>query len=215
MAIRILLADDHVVMRQGLRTLLQTQPEIEVIGEADDGRAAVRLARELRPQVIIMDIAMEGLNGVEATRQVLADNPEVRVLALSMHSEKQYVSEMLAAGAAGYLLKNSPVEELIRAINVAIGGRIYLSPSLVELVVEDYAHRLQRTPDSEQSQLTPREREILQLVAEGKSTKEIADGLNVSISTVNTHRQQIMRKLNIKNAVELARYAIRAGLAQL
>lgn len=215
MSIKIILADDHVVMRQGLRTLLEKKPNIEVVGEADEGRAVVKLAGELEPDVVIMDVAMPDLNGIDATRQILSECPKTKIIALSMHSEKQYISGMLMAGASGYLLKNSTIEELVKAIETAVAGRIYLSSSLMDMVVEDYAKRLSQVNESVFSKLTTREREILQLIAEGKTAKEIANVLNVSISTINTHRQQIMRKLNIKNAVELTRFALREGITHL
>lgn len=213
MTIKIILADDHKIVRQGLRTLLEQESDIEVIGEADDGRMAVRLARELSPQVIIMDVGMPDLNGIEATRQVQAESPGVKVIALSMHSDRRFVMNMLKAGASGYLLKDSAFEELATAIRMVLNNKIYLSTEIANVVVKDY---LQGGGDeSVFSVLTPREREVLQLMAEGKSSRQIADQLNISIKTVETHRMQIMHKLQIFNVAELTKYAIREGLSSL
>jgi DNA-binding NarL/FixJ family response regulator len=212
-AIKIILADDHKIVRQGLRTMLESEADIEVIGEADDGRLAVRLARELSPQVIIMDVGMPDLNGIEATRQVLAESPGVKVIGLSMHCDRRFVMNMLKAGASGYLLKDSAFEELATAIRMVLGGKVYLSTEIANIVVKDY---LQGGGDeSVFSVLTPREREVLQLMAEGKSSRQIADHLIISIKTVETHRMQIMHKLQIFSVAELTKYAIREGLASL
>ncbi len=213
MAIKIILADDHKIVRQGLRTMLESEADIEVIGEADDGRMAVRLARELSPQVIIMDVGMPDLNGIEATRQVLAESPGVKVIGLSMHCDRRFVMNMLKAGASGYLLKDSAFEELATAIRMVLGGKVYLSTEIANIVVKDY---LQGGGDeSVFSVLTPREREVLQLMAEGKSSRQIADHLIISIKTVETHRMQIMHKLQIFSVAELTKYAIREGLSSL
>ena len=213
MAIKIILADDHKIVRQGLRTMLESEADIEVIGEADDGRMAVRLARELSPQVIIMDVGMPDLNGIEATRQVLAESPGIKVIGLSMHCDRRFVMNMLKAGASGYLLKDSAFEELATAIRMVLGGKVYLSTEIANIVVKDY---LQGGGDeSVFSVLTPREREVLQLMAEGKSSRQIADHLIISIKTVETHRMQIMHKLQIFSVAELTKYAIREGLASL
>jgi len=212
-AIKIILADDHKIVRQGLRTMLESEADIEVIGEADDGRMAVRLARELSPQVIIMDVGMPDLNGIEATRQVLAESPGVKVIGLSMHCDRRFVMNMLKAGASGYLLKDSAFEELATAIRMVLGGKVYLSTEIANIVVKDY---LQGGGDeSVFSVLTPREREVLQLMAEGKSSRQIADHLIISIKTVETHRMQIMHKLQIFSVAELTKYAIREGLSSL
>jgi DNA-binding NarL/FixJ family response regulator len=212
-AIKIILADDHKIVRQGLRTMLESEADIEVIGEADDGRMAVRLARELSPQVIIMDVGMPDLNGIEATRQVLAESPGIKVIGLSMHCDRRFVMNMLKAGASGYLLKDSAFEELATAIRMVLGGKVYLSTEIANIVVKDY---LQGGGDeSVFSVLTPREREVLQLMAEGKSSRQIADHLIISIKTVETHRMQIMHKLQIFSVAELTKYAIREGLASL
>jgi DNA-binding NarL/FixJ family response regulator len=211
--IKIILADDHKIVRQGLRTLLEQETDLEVMAEADDGRMAVRLARELSPQVVIMDVSMPDLNGIEATRQVLAECPGVKVIALSMHADRRFVMNMLKAGASGYLLKDSAFEELATAIRMVLNNKIYLSTEIANIVIKDY---LQGGGDeSVFSVLSPREREVLQLMAEGKSTRQIADHLNISIKTVETHRMQIMHKLEIYSVAELTKYAIREGLSSL
>ena len=214
MSIRILLADDHQILRQGLRTLLEKQPDIEVVAEAEEGRKAVQLARELSPDVVIMDIAMPDLNGIEATRQIITEIPGVKVVALSMHSDRRFVARMLKAGASGYLLKDCAFEELVRAVRTVAVGRIYLSPGIVDVVIEDYLRRLQEN-DFPFSLLTPREREVFQLLAEGKTKRQIASRLHVSVRTVDSHRQHIMSKLGIRSVAELTKYAIRAGLTSL
>ena len=215
MSIRILLADDHKITRQGLRSLLKEQPDIEVIAEADQGRTAVQLARKLRPQVVIMDVSMPDLNGIEATRQIVSESASTRVIALSMHSDALFVTEMLKSGASGYLLKDCAFEELERAIRTVIAGKTYLSPAISGVVVDDYLHRLSKTDFSDVEVLTDREREVLQLLAEGNSTKQIALKLHISAKTVETHRRQIMNKLDIFTVAELTKYAIRKGLTSL
>jgi two-component system response regulator NreC len=214
MAIRILLADDHKIVRQGLRTLLQKEPDMEVVAEAEDGRASLKLAQQLSPQVVIMDVGMPDLNGIEATRQVLADSPGIKVIALSMHSDRRFVVNMLKAGASGYLLKDSAFEELAAAIRAVMANKTYLSPGVSDVVIKDYISG-PKLDSSAFSVLTAREREVLQLMAEGKSTKQIADRLIVSVKTIETHRQQIMNKLNIHSVAELTKYAIREGLSSL
>lgn len=215
MPTRILLADDHGILREGLRALLQKQPDFEVVAEADDGRAAVKLAKELQPDVVIIDIAMPNLNGIEATRKILADLPETKVLALSMHSDKRFVTGILREGASGYLLKDSAFEELSLAIQTVCGGRKYLSPGIAGIVVEDVIQQAPQSGAPRPTLLTHREREVLQLLAEGKATKEIAPQLNVSVKTIETHRKNIMDKLKIRNIAELTKYAIREGLTSL
>jgi two-component system response regulator NreC len=207
-SIRILLADDHKIIRDGLRSLLAKQHDMEVIAEAEDGRTAVQLARELKPTVIVMDIAMPDLNGVEATRQVLEIDNGIKVVALSMQSDGPVVRRMFQAGAAGYLLKDCAFEELVKAIRTVLNGRTYLSPDIAGVVVRN----LSSAEHNMASPLTAKEREVLQLIAEGKSTKEIAQVLSVSVKTIDTHRQHIMDKLDIHNVAELTRYAIREGL---
>jgi two-component system response regulator NreC len=215
MSIRILLADDHKITRQGLRSLLEKQHDMEVIAETEEGRTAVRLVRELLPDVVIMDVTMPDLNGIEATRQIVGEFPDVKVIALSMHSDSLFVTEMLRSGASAYLLKDCAFEELARAIHTVTAGKTYLSPSISGVVVDDYLHRLSKADFSDSRVLTDREREVLQLMAEGKSTKQIALKLHISVKTVETHRRQMMDKLDIHTVAELTKYAIRKGLTSL
>jgi len=213
--IKILLADDHQIVREGLNAILAKHPDLKVVGEAADGRTAVRLARDLAPDVVIIDIGMPDLNGIEATRQIVAEVPGVKVIALSMHADKQFVSGMLKAGAAGYLLKYCASEELLQAIQTVRANRVYLSPDLVGLVVEDYVQQLEGRDASAFKVLTPREREVLQLLAEGRTTREIAARLHVSVKTIEVHRKQMMDKLGLQSLAELIKYAIREGLTSL
>lgn len=215
MVTRVLLADDHKIMSSGLRTLLEKEPDIEVAGEASDGREAVRLTDELAPEVVIMDIAMPDLNGIEATRQIISSGSRSRVIALSMHADKRYVSEMLKAGASGYLLKDCSFEEITNAIRAVRDGKTYLSPAIAGVVVEEYVGQLPQDEESGFSVLTAKEREVLQLLAEGYTTKQIAGRLHVSAKTVETHRQHIMTKLDIHSVAELTKYAVREGLTSL
>jgi len=213
MSIRILLADDHKITRQGLRSLIDEQPDMEVVAEAEEGRTAVRLARELVPNVVIMDVSMPDLNGMEATRQIVAEFPNIKIIALSMHSDSLFVTEMLRSGASGYLLKDCAFEELERAIRAVMDNKTFLSPTISGVVVDDYLHRLSKADFSDS--LSDREREVLQLMAEGNSTKQIALKLHISTKTVETHRRQIMNKLDIHTVAELTKYAIRKGLTSL
>jgi DNA-binding NarL/FixJ family response regulator len=213
MGIRILLADDHRILREGLISLLEKQPGLMVVGEAQDGRSTVRLARQVLPDIVVMDIKMPGLNGIEATRQILAENPAIKVIALSMHPDKHFVKAMLQAGATGYLLKYSASQELIKAIELVMAGRVYLSPQIAGVVVEDY--KMPGADNSVFAVLAPREREVLQLFAEGKSPREIAASLCLSLKTVEAYRRQIMEKLGLKTLADLVKYAIREGLASL
>jgi DNA-binding NarL/FixJ family response regulator len=218
MGITLVIADDHQIVRDGLCTMFRNEPEFDVVGEAADGRTTVELAEKLRPDVVIMDVSMPELNGVEATRQIRARNPGVRVVALSMHPERQFVSEMLAAGASGYLLKDSPFGELATAVRTAAAGQVYLCPRVAAVVVKGYVGG--DTGGAPKTgpfygNLSPREREVLQLLAEGKNTKEIAFTLHVSTKTIETHRRQVMEKLNIYSVAELTRYAIREGVTAL
>ncbi len=215
MSIRILLADDHKITRQGLRSLLDENDDMEVLAEAENGRDAIELARKLNPDVIIMDVSMPDLNGVEASRQIIQDNPDIKVIALSMHSDTLFVSEMLKSGASGYLLKDCAFQELEQAIRTVTDGKAYLSPSISGVVVEDYLHRLSKADMSTSEVLTDREREVLQLIAEGQSTKQVALKLHISAKTVETHRRQIMNKLDMHTVAELTKYAIRKGLTAL
>jgi len=215
MSIRIIIADDHQIVRNGLRSLIEKEHDIDVIAEAGNGREAVRIALEMAPEVVIMDIAMPDLNGIEATRQIIAALPGTKVIALSMHADKRYVMEMLKAGASGYILKDNAYEELASAIRTAMGNRTYLSPQVAEIVIGDYVKLVQTANGSVFSLLSAREREVLQLLAEGSSTAQIADHLCVSVKTVETYRQHIMEKLNIRTVAELTKYAIREGLTSL
>jgi len=211
--IRILLGDDHTVMRNGLRLLLERQPNLVVIGEGSDGRETVRLAEELLPDVVIMDIAMPNLNGIEASRQIVSANPDIAIVILSMHSDESYVVRALKAGARAYLLKDSAEGDLISAIHAIIEGKSFFSPAISRILVEDYMRQLeQKNVEDTYELLTSREREILQLIAEGKSNKEVAAMLKVSVYTVETHRTHILQKLNLHNVPELILYAVRKGI---
>ena len=215
MSVRIILAEDHRITREGLVNLLQERPDMEVVGEAENGREAVRLAKELSPDLVIMDVTMPDLNGIDATRIITSGSNNTRVIALSMYSDKQFVQGMIQAGASGYLLKDCAFEELVSAIQAVIQGDTYLSPGIAGIVVQDYLTKLTTDRSSADTVLTNREREVLQLIAEGNSTKEIAARLNVSVKTVETHRRQIMEKLGIFSIAELTKYAIREGLTSL
>jgi DNA-binding NarL/FixJ family response regulator len=214
MSIRILLVDDHRILREGLRSLLTQQPDIEVVGEACDGEQAVTLALELVPDLVIMDVVMAGTDGVAATRRIRAECPGARVIALSMHSDRRFVSEMLRAGAIGYLVKDSAFEELHQAVRTVMENRPYLSASITCTLVEDFVRQAsaERPPLSPLQMLTAREQEVLRLLADGKRVKEIAHLLSVSVKTVESHRQNIMDKLEIHSTIELTRYALREGL---
>jgi DNA-binding NarL/FixJ family response regulator len=215
MSLRILLADDHRIMREGLRSLLEKQPDTEVIAEAENGRTTLQMSRRFKPDVILMDIIMPDLNGIEATRQILAELPDIKVIALSMHSDKKFVVEMLNAGASGYLLKDTAFEELGKALHTVVNNRTYLSPKIAGLMAEDYSPSIATKDSSVSLVLTSREREVIQLIAEGKTTKQIASLLNVSVKTVETHRKKIMDKLGTNSVAELTKYAIREGLTSL
>ena len=215
MAIRVLLADDHQLFRQGLRSMLANDAGIEVIGEAENGRRALELARQLVPDVVVMDISMPDLNGIEATRQIAARAPRTRVLALSVHSDRRFVTGILAAGAAGYLLKDCAFDELCRAIHAVAKKQVYLSPAVAGEVVDAYPRGSEGAASSALRDLTPRQREILQLLAEGRATKQIAAHLHVSVKTADTHRQHIMDKLGLHSVAELTKFAIREGLTSL
>jgi len=211
--IRIVLADDHGVIRAGIRSLLERQPELRVVGEAADGREAVGAVERFHPDVVVMDLAMPNLNGMEATRQILATNPTTSVVVLSMHSDEEYVLRALKAGAKGYVLKDSTEADLISAVRAVSSGKSFFSPAVSRLLVEDYTRQLEgHHVEDTYELLTPREREILQLAAEGKSNKEIANLLNLSVYTVETHRRNIMEKLNLHGVPELILYAVRKGV---
>jgi two-component system response regulator NreC len=208
--IRVLLADDHTIMRKGLRLLLERQPNIKVVGEAADGRQCVELAKAEKPDVVVMDIAMPNLNGIEAARQIVNHNPAIAVAVLSMHSDESYVIRALKAGARAYLLKDSAESDLIAAIRALSDGKSFFSPAISKLLVEDYMRQLERRGAEDSYELlTTREREILQLLAEGKSNKEVANMLNLSLYTVETHRTHILQKLNLHTVPELILYAVR------
>jgi two-component system response regulator NreC len=215
MSIKVLLADDHHIIRQGIRSLLDKEIGIKVIGEAGDGRETVRLTEELKPDVVVMDVSMPNLNGVEATQKICAMDPGIKVIALSVHSDDQYVFGMLTAGASGYLLKDCVLEELVKAIESVANGRIYLSAPIAKSVVQEYKSLKSRETHSVFTTLTTREREILQLIAESKSMKQIAAELFISEKTVATHRQHIMEKLGVSTVPDLVKYAIREGLITL
>jgi len=215
MSTTILLADDHRMIRDGLRALLESEDDLEVVGEAENGRDAVRLVRNLAPDVVVMDISMPDLNGVEATRQVCRRCPDTRVIALSVHADRRFVTEMLKAGASGYLLKDCAFEELVRGIRTVVEGHTYLSPRIANAVVEGHVRAPASEAEPTGSVLTAREREVLQLLSEGHGTKQIARHLHVSTKTIDTHRQHIMDKLDIHNVPELTKYAVREGLTTL
>lgn len=215
MSIRVLLADDRQMTREGLRALLEKRPGVEVVGEASDGREAVALVAQLRPDVVIMDITMPGLNGIEATKQILRDRPQTKVLALSVHADRRYALTMLEAGAMGYLLKNAASDELYQALDTVSKGQTYLSPPVAQTLVESYRQRQFVSSKAAVNLLTPREREVLQLLAEGKTSKEIAAALHLSVATVETHRRQITNKVGLHSIAELTKYAIREGLTSL
>ncbi|MGD0577619.1 MAG: response regulator transcription factor [Bryobacteraceae bacterium] len=206
--IRIVLADDHSVVRQGFRRILEAQPDMEIVGEASNGREALEEVAKLTPDVVVMDVAMPELNGIEATRRIKEATPHTRVLALSMHKDSVYVREILRAGARGYLLKDAVDEDLIAAVRAVSRGEGYLSPGVADAVLTDYRQHVSDPIDL----LTTREREVLQLIAEGKTNKDIATLLKLSVYTVDAHRGRIMEKLNLHSTGELVRFAIRKGL---
>jgi len=214
--IRLLLADDHAVVRSGLRLLLESQPDMVIIGEAENGEDAIRRTKELEPDVVLMDIEMPGMNGIEAARQIKAQSPRTAVLALTMYEDDQYFFEMLRAGASGYVPKRAAPDELASAIRAVSRGEVFLHPSLAGRLVQDYL--LRRDVESQEppaDELTPREQEVLTLIAQGLSNTEIAEQLVISSKTVDRHRENIMRKLNLHNRVDLVKYALRKGLIDL
>lgn len=212
MGIRVLLADDHAIVREGLRMVLAAHPSIDVLGEASDGREALDLAESLHPDVVVMDIAMPNLNGLEATRQIKRRTPDVRIVILTMHENQEYFVQIIKAGATGCVLKRSAGTELVTAIEAAARGESYFSPAIATVVMEDYRRLLTQPASAGVSPLTEREREILQLVAEGRTNREIADLLTVSIKTVQAHRSNIMEKLGAHDRTDLVKYAIRVGM---
>ena len=215
MSLRVLIADDHTIVREGLRSLLEKEPDLVVVAEAGSGSAALQLAREHHPDVVLMDISMPDMNGIDATRMIRAEQSDARILALSMETDRRFVVEVLKAGATGYLLKDCAFAELATAIRTVARDETYLPPKIIELVIKDY---LQRVPDNaanDNGRLTTRERELLQLISAGKNTKEIAFALQVSVKTVENQRQSIMKKLNLYSIAELTKYAVREGLSSL
>jgi DNA-binding NarL/FixJ family response regulator len=213
--IRILLADDHTLVRSGIRSLLEDEPGLSVIGEAEDGRVAVTMACKLKPDVVIMDIAMPLLNGLEATRQIKMQCPGVKVLILSMHDNEEYIRQVLEAGAMGYILKDAAARELISAIQSVYRGEAVLSPAVTRLVIEDYLRWGGTRPQEESDSLSPREREVLQLIAEGYTNKQIAEILSISIKTVQAHRNNLMQKLDLHDRGELIKYAIQKKIIEI
>lgn len=211
--IRVLLADDHQLMRSGIRLMLEREADLSVVGEAGNGREAVALAKSLRPDVVVMDIGMANLNGIEAAQQMTGDRPEIAVVMLSMHSDESYVLRALKAGARGYLLKDSAEADLIKAVHAVAGGKSFFSPAVSKVLLDDYVRKLRRSgTEDAYDLLTPREREVLQLIAEGKSNKDIANLLNLSVYTVESHRANLMEKLNVRGLPELILYAVRKGI---
>jgi DNA-binding NarL/FixJ family response regulator len=213
--LNVLIADDHRMLRQGLRSLLEKEPDLRVVAESDNGREAIAAAEKGQIDLAIMDISMPGLNGIEASRKLLAINPAMRVIGLSMHTDRRFVSEMLNAGAVGFVSKDAAFEELVQAIRTVLSGKVYLSPAVAGVVVDAYLRRSESADRTVFSALTAREREVLQLMAEGRNTKQIAMDLHVSIKTVETHRRQVMEKLDLYSVAELTKYAIREGLTTL
>lgn len=211
----ILLVDDHQMMRDGLRAVLERESDLHVSGEAADGRAALELCASLHPDVVVMDIGMPGLNGIEATRQVTAQHPRTRVVALSMNADRRYVHAMFEAGAWAYLVKSSASEELIRAIRAVAHDEKYVSPTVASAVLDAFVGGPKAAQRDPRSELSPREREVLQLLAEGMTSKEIAGKLDLAVSTIETHRKQIMAKLDLRSVAELTKFAIRTGITTL
>jgi len=215
MKIRVVLADDHNIVREGLKALIDRQEDMEVVGEADNGLDTIRMTMEKQPDVVVMDVTMPDLNGIDAAKQILSERPNTKILALSMHSDRRFVSKMLSVGASGYMLKDCAFDELAHGIRTMYKNRPYLSGKVVDVVLEDYVNRLDRGEQTASQLLSDREREVLQLLAEGKSTKEIADRLHLSVKTIETHRRSIMEKLHIRTVAELTKYAVREGLTGL
>jgi two-component system response regulator NreC len=210
--IRLLLVDDHEIVRAGLRMLFMAQEDMEIVGEAGSGEEALEAVQQLKPDVVLMDVAMPGINGIEATRQIKEIDPGAAVLALTMHEDEQYFFQMLDAGASGYVPKRAAPDELISAIQVVYRGDVFIYPSLARLLVRDFLQRSETGTSSSVEELTPREREVLTYIAEGYTNQEIANALVISVKTVDRHRENIMRKLNLHNRIELVKYAIAKGL---
>lgn len=213
--IRVLLADDHAILRSGIRALLEDEPDLEVVGEAEDGHEVIRMAAELEPDIVLIDIAMPRLNGLEATRRIMQANPQAKILILSMHENEEYVRQVFASGAMGYILKDAAVRELLGAIRAIYRGEVVLSPAITRLVVEDYLRWGDLQMNHLDSGLSPREREVLQLIAEGYTNSEIAGILSISIKTVQSHRGNLMRKLDLHDRGELIKYAIQKKIIEV
>lgn len=214
MSIKIILADDHAMLRHGLSKSFQNEKDMEVVAQAKDGRTTVELAKELSPNIIIMDIGMPDLNGIEATRQIVKENPKVKIIALSMHSSKNFIIEMFKAGASGYLLKDCEFDELVNAIRLVMTNKTYISPAISDVVVDNYMRQPANAKGTVFSILSQREREVLQLLTEGKATKQIAKRLHISAKTVEVHRLNLMNKLKIDNIAQLTKYAVQEGLTR-
>jgi len=213
---KVLLVDDHTVVRQGLKALFADEPDVEIVGEAENGREAMQRIAKLHPDVVLMDISMPGLNGIEATRQIQQNHPTVKVVVLSMHANEEYVFQVLQAGASGYVLKQSDSMEVLTAIRAALSGGSFLSPPISRTVINNYVRRAEaRGRGKDLNVLTRREREVLQLLAEGLTNREVAEHLSISVKTVETHRSKIMNKLGLKSKTELVKYALRKGWASL
>ena len=215
MKIKILLVDDHQILRDGIRSILRGHQDIEVVGEASDGRTAIKLVDELKPDVVIMDISMPDVNGIDATKRIKEKHPDVKIIALSMHHDRQFLLEIFRAGASGYLIKDSAFDELEHAIRFIIDGKRYINPQIASLLIDSIIKQTPTPSHHGLSLLTEREKQVLQLIADGKSTKEIAAELKVSTKTVESHRRQVMGKLNIKSVAELTKFAIREGLTSI
>ncbi|MBM3124412.1 MAG: response regulator transcription factor [Chloroflexi bacterium] len=214
--IGILIADDHTLMRNGIRALLEDEPDMSIVGEANDGREAVRLAAQLKPNVILMDIAMPLLNGLEATRQIKREHPEINILVLTMYDHEEYFRQMLEVGAAGYIIKRAAASELVAAIRAVHNGEAVLSPAITRLLLEDYLNReVSAGEENDPNALSAREREVLQLIAEGKTSREIAELLNLSVKTVQSHRTNLMQKLDLHDRGDLIKYAIQKKIIEL
>lgn len=212
MTIRIMLVDDHQIVLDGIRLVIQSQPDMKVVGQAKDGRQGVEMAAEVRPDIILMDIGIPKLNGVEATKRIIRENPNIKIIALSVHTDAKFVLEMLRAGAKGYLPKDTDSSELLEGIHAVMNNKSYLSPLVADGVLSDYLESKKDLKGATSSALTPKETEVLQLIAEGKSSKEIATELDISVRTVEAHRGNIMKKLKVSGVAELTKYAIRHGL---
>ncbi|RME51713.1 MAG: DNA-binding response regulator [Caldilineae bacterium] len=213
--IRLLLVDDHEIVRAGLRMLFQAETDIEIVGEVGSGAEAIEAVGTLKPDVVLMDVVMAGMNGIEATRRIKAAYPDTAVLALTMHEDEQYFFEMLQAGASGYVPKRAAPDDLVSAVRIVHQGNVFLYPSLAKVLVRRYLNGAAATPDPLLEQLTPREREVLTHIAEGHTNRQIADALGISVRTVDRHRENLMGKLNLHNRVELTKYAIERGLISI